>query len=61
MAGANCFLNALLLQPELDNVKTYAQTAFIQMKRFDLVEKLKSNNIGAFRDEFELLDPANMQ
>ena len=28
-AGANCFLNALLLQPELDNVRTYAQTAFI--------------------------------
>ena len=30
------------------------------MKRFDLVEKLKAGNINAFRDEFELLDPANM-
>ena len=60
-AGANCFLNALLLQPDLDHVRTYVQTAFIQMKRFDLVEKLKSGNINDFRDEFELLDPTNMQ
>ena len=59
-AGANCFLNALVLQPDLDHVGTYLQTAFIQMKRFDLVEKLKAGNINAFRDEFELLDPANM-
>ena len=31
------------------------------MKRFDLVEKLKARNYGAFSDEFELLDPSNMQ
>jgi len=31
------------------------------MKRFDLVEKLKSGNMNDFRDEFELLNPANMQ
>jgi len=31
------------------------------MKRFDLVEKLKNNNINDFRDEFELLDPTSMQ
>jgi len=31
------------------------------MKRFDLVEKLKAKDYGAFRDEFELLDPQNMQ
>ena len=60
-AGANCFLNALLLQPNLDHVRTYLQTAFIQMKRFDLLEKLKSMDYSLFRDEFELLDPDNMQ
>ena len=28
-AGANCFLNALVLQPDLEHVRTYVQTAFI--------------------------------
>ena len=60
-AAANCFLNALILQPELDHVGIYLQQAFIQMKRFDLVEKLKARNYGVFSDEFELLDPSNMQ
>lgn len=61
-AGANCFLNALVLQPDLSHVRTYLQTAFIQSKRFDLVEKLKNaKDMSVFRDEFELLDPANMQ
>ena len=31
------------------------------MKRFDLVEKLKARDYSQFRDEFELLDPNNMQ
>ena len=43
-------------------MRHYLETAFIQMKRFDLVDKLKvvKGNYGAFKDEFELLDPANM-
>ena len=39
--AANCLLNALILNPNLTHVRTYVQTAFIQMKRYDLVEKLK--------------------
>lgn len=31
------------------------------MKRFDLVEKLKHRDYSLFRDEFELLDPTQMQ
>lgn len=60
-AAANCFLNALVLQPNVDHVRTYIQTAFIQMKRFDLVEKLKGRDYSVFSDEFELLDPNSMQ
>ena len=53
-------MNALTLQPDLDHVRTYLSTALIQMKRFDLVEKLKARDMNVFRGEFELLDPANM-
>ena len=31
------------------------------MKRYDLVEKLKLNDISLFGDEFMLLDPQNLQ
>jgi len=49
-----------VLQPELDHVRTYLQTAFIQMKRFDLLEKLKGGDLNVFRNEFELLDPSQL-
>jgi len=41
-------------------VRTYLQTAFIQMKRYDLVEKLKLNDLQLFKDEFMLIDPNNL-
>jgi hypothetical protein len=30
------------------------------MKRYDLVEKLKQNDLSLFRDEFPLIDPENI-
>ena len=56
-AAANCFLNALMLNPKLLNVWTYARTAFIQMNRWDLLEKLEKRDPNLFRDEFLLIDP----
>lgn len=60
-SAANCLINALILNPHLTHVRTYLQTAFIQMKRYDLVEKLKLNDLQLFKDEFMLIDPNNLQ
>ena len=55
------FINALVLNPSLDHVKTFLQGSFIKMKRFDLVEKLKGGDYNVFRDDFpDIIDAKNM-
>lgn len=60
-AAANCFLNVLMLNPKLEHVWTYVRTAFLQMNRWDLLEKLESRDPSLFADEFILVDPKNIQ
>lgn len=39
--AANCFLNALILNPNVSHVWTYLRQSFMKMERFDLIEKLE--------------------
>lgn len=60
-AASNCFINAMILNPQAEHLRAYLHAAFIQMKRFDLVEKMKMGDMMAFKDEFDLIDPNNMR
>jgi Flp pilus assembly protein TadD len=59
-AAANCFLNALILNPNVDHVWTYLRQSFMKMQRFDLIEKLELRDPAMFKDEFLLVDPKNI-
>lgn len=50
--AANCFLNALILNPNVTHVWTYLRTAMMKMNRFDLLEKLEAKDPFIFKDEF---------
>lgn len=55
------FINALILNPQLDHVRQFLHASFIKLNRLDLVEKMKGNDYNAFRGDFPgILDPANM-
>ena len=56
-AAANCYLNALVLNPTLKHVWTYLRTSILQMNRFDLLEKVEKRDPHLFKDEFLLMDP----
>jgi peroxin-5 len=43
-AAANCYLNALVLNPALKHVWTYLRTSILQMNRFDLLEKCEQRD-----------------
>ena len=60
-SAANCFLNALILNPNISHVWTYLRTAFVKMNRFDLLEKLEARDPLMFKDEFLLVDPSKME
>jgi len=49
-----------MLNPKLDHVRVYIKQAFLQMNRFDLVEKLERNDFSLFKPEFDLIDPNNL-
>ena len=38
----------------------YLKQCFLQMNRFDLVDKLDMNNLSLFAPEFKLIDPNNL-
>ena len=59
-SAANCFLNALVLNPNVTHVWNYLRNAFVKMNRFDLLEKLEARDPYMFKDEFLLVDPKNM-
>lgn len=59
--AANCFLNALILNPNVTHVWTYLRQSFMKMQRFDLIEKMEMRDPSAFKDEFLLVDPKNIQ
>jgi tetratricopeptide (TPR) repeat protein len=58
--AANCFLNALILNPNVSHVWTYLRTAVIKMNRMDLLEKMEARDPYMFKDEFKLIDPKNL-
>ena len=58
--SANYLLNGLILNPRLDHVRVYLKQCFLQMNRFDLLEKLEENDLRAFSSEFQLVDPNNL-
>ena len=51
----------MILNPQAEHLKQYLHAAFIQMKRFDLVEKMKMGDMTVFKDEFDLIDPNNLR
>lgn len=59
-AAANCFLNALMLNPNVSQAWTYLRQSFMKMSRFDLLEKLEARDPQIFKDEFILIDPKNL-
>ena len=59
-SAANCFLNALVLNPNVSHLWGYLRTAFAKMDRFDLIEKAEDKNPLVFKDEFLLVDPKNI-
>jgi hypothetical protein len=58
--SANSLLNGLILNPRLEHVRVYLKQCFLQMNRFDLVDKLDMNNLSLFAPEFKLVDPNNL-
>jgi Flp pilus assembly protein TadD len=60
-SAANCFLNALIFNPNVSHVWTYLRTALTKMDRFDLLEKVEMRDPFMFKDEFLLIDPATPQ
>ena len=56
-AAANCFLNALVLNPNVSHVWTYLRQSLLKMDRFDLIEKLEARDPSLFKAEFLLVDP----
>jgi hypothetical protein len=60
-SAANCFLNALTLNPNVSHVWTYLRTALTKMDRFDLLEKAEMRDPMMFKDEFLLIDPSKVQ
>ena len=59
-AASNCFLNALVLNPNVSHVWTYLRQSFMKMNRFDLLEKLEARDPSVFSDEFLLVDPTKV-
>lgn len=59
-SAANCFLNALVLNPNVSHLWGYLRTALAKMDRFDLIEKAESKDPMLFKDEFLLVDPSNI-
>merc|ERR1719454_1980931 len=59
--ASNCFMNALILNPNVDHVWTYLRQSLLKMQRFDLIEKLELRDPTVFGDEFLLVDPKNIQ
>lgn len=58
-SASNCFLNCLILNPQVEHVWTYLRTSFLHMGRIDLMEKLEAKDPFIFKDEFTLIDPKN--
>ena len=56
MKGAECFLNALLLNPKADHIWNYVRQSVLQADRFDLLDAVNQKNISAFQKEFNLID-----
>ena len=60
-AAANCYMNALVLNPNIRHVWTYLRTSILQMNRMDLLEKCEKRDLSLFKDEFMLIDPTQMK
>jgi peroxin-5 len=59
-SAVNCFLNVLVLNPNVSHVWTYLRTAVIKMNRMDMLDKLEMRDPFMFKDEFKLIDPRKM-
>lgn len=59
-SAANCFLNALMLNPNVQHLWGYLRTSFAKMDRFDLIEMAENKDPSLFKDEFLLVDPKNI-
>lgn len=55
-SAARFYLCALSLNPCAVRVWNYLVTAFVCMKRFDLVKKVQLFDVGAFRGEFDIVE-----
>lgn len=60
-AAANCYMNALVLNPNLRHIWGYLRTAILHMNRFDLLEKCEKRDVTLFKDEFVLIDPTQLK
>lgn len=60
-SAANCYMNALVLNPNIKHVWTYLRTSILQMNRMDLLEKCEARDLNLFKDEFMLIDPSQMK
>ena len=60
LKAAECFLNALILNPKAEHVWGYVRQAILQADRFDLLEKLEHKDPSLFKDEVPLIDKANL-
>ncbi|KAJ0408740.1 hypothetical protein P43SY_001964 [Pythium insidiosum] len=54
--AVKCYLQALTLNQRADHIWSYLRICFTCMERFDLVKLADTRDVGAFRDEFKLLD-----
>lgn len=61
MQGAECFLNALILNPKATHIWNYVRQSLLQADRFDLIDKVELKDPSIFSGEFNLINPNNMQ
>jgi hypothetical protein len=60
MQGAQCFLNAICLNPKAEHIWNYFRQSVLQADRFDLADKINAKDIKAFGKDFKLLDHATL-
>lgn len=54
------FLNALQFNPKATHIWDYVRRSFMNMNRFDLLERCNLRDPNAFRQDFKLMDPKNL-
>eukprot|EP00347_Sterkiella_histriomuscorum_P009094 403342540 len=54
------FLNALVLNPQAEQVWRYLRSSFLQMNRPDLVEKANFKDANLYRDQYTLIQPGTL-